>query len=79
MPHQLTSTKTKFVWALEAKKAFEKLQDLFTSAPILTLPTPDWQFIIKMDASDIGGGLMLSQQAERDHKIHPSAFLCPQL
>lgn len=38
--HQLTFSKRKFEWNPQAEKAFSKLKDSFTSAPILVLPDP---------------------------------------
>ncbi len=65
---------TSLYWGPEAKLAFSKLKRHFTSAPILILPNPDKPFIVKVDASDVGVGAMLSQRGE-DNKLHPCAFL----
>lgn len=46
-------------WTPEAKHAFERLKDLFTSAPIPILPDPARQFVVEVDASDLGVGAIL--------------------
>lgn len=50
--------------------AFQVLKRCFTSAPILTLPDPRWQFDVKVDASSEGIGVVLSQRSEEDGKMH---------
>ncbi|KAK3560308.1 hypothetical protein QTP86_006309 [Hemibagrus guttatus] len=54
--HQLMSTLHAVVWPPEAEQVFTRLKDLFTSAPILTLPDPTCQFVVEVDASDLGIG-----------------------
>ena len=39
------------------------------------LPQPSCQFIVEVDASDVGIGAILSQRSEEDQQIHPVAFL----
>ena len=71
----LTSTLRPFSWTPEAESAFLALKSLFTSAPVLILPLPSRQFIVEVDASDVGIGAVLSQQSEEDQQVHPVAFL----
>ena len=73
--HALTSSKVKFSWTPEADQAFERLRVRFTTAPILTLPDPERQFIVEVDASDVGVGAVLSQISADDTKLHPCAYL----
>lgn len=47
---------------------------LFTSAPILVHLDPSCQFVVEVDASDIGIGTILSQQGPMDQKHHPCGF-----
>ena len=70
----LTSTKVQFRWNPAADKAFETLKTRFTSAPILQMPDPDREFVVEVDASDVGVGAVLSQRAASDGKLHPCAF-----
>ncbi|XP_059204107.1 uncharacterized protein LOC131983404 [Centropristis striata] len=53
----------------------QKLRRRFTTAPILTLPDPQRQFVVEVHASNEGVGAVLSQRSERDSKMHPCAFL----
>ena len=73
---QLTSCKVPFVWSSAADAAFKQLKRLFTSAPVLSHPDPSLQFVVEVDASDVGVGAVLSQRAP-DGKLHPCAFFFP--
>ena len=77
--HALTSTQVSFHWNPEAEKAFQELKRRFTTAPILTLPDPQRQFVVEVDASNDGVGAVLSQRSEKDGKMHPCAFLSRRL
>ena len=77
--HALTSSKTRFLWSLPADQAFKRLKEIFTSAPVLTLPDPHQQFVVEVDASDLGIGGILSQRSQADNKLHPCAFLSQKL
>ena len=70
----LTSTAVKFFWSHAAEAAFQALKQRFTSAPILIQPDPSRQFVVEVDASDIGTGAVLSQRSAKDNKVHPCAF-----
>ncbi|XP_029692639.1 uncharacterized protein [Takifugu rubripes] len=59
----LTSSKVPFPWSQAAEKAFQNLKAWFTSAPILLVPDPERQFIVEVDASDVGVGAVLSLNA----------------
>ncbi|KAJ0059379.1 hypothetical protein NL108_016159 [Boleophthalmus pectinirostris] len=52
---------------------------LFTTAPILRVPDPERQFVVEVDASDVGVGAVLSQRASDDCKLHPCAFFSRRL
>lgn len=77
--HALTSSKVQFVWNLRAEQAFQQLKARFTSAPILTVPDPQRQFVVEVDASNDGIGAILSQKSAKDNKLHPCAFLSRKL
>ena len=70
----LTSSKVPFCWSPTADAAFQALKARFTSAPILQVPDPERQFVVEVDASDIGVGAVLSQRSAHDNKLHPCAF-----
>lgn len=71
----LTSSKVLlFKWSPEAEEAFKNLKARFTTAPILQVPDPERQFVVEVDASDVGVGAVLSQRASDDQKIHSYAF-----
>lgn len=76
---KLTSAKHPFQWTAEAEKAFGKLKGLFTTAPVLVQPDPSKQFIVEVDASDVGVGAVLSQRSGSDHRLHPCAFFSRRL
>ncbi len=50
----LTSTKTAFRWSEAAEAAFTNLKSRFVSAPILIAPDPTRQFVVEVDASEVG-------------------------
>ncbi|KAL2080706.1 hypothetical protein ACEWY4_024499 [Coilia grayii] len=70
----LTSSAVGFHWSGAAEEAFLALKARFTSAPILRQPDPNEQFIVEVDASDVGVGAVLSQRSADDRKVHPCAF-----
>ena len=51
------------------------LKHCFISAPILTMPDPQCQFVVEVDASNEGVRAVLSQRSERDGMMHSCAFL----
>ncbi len=60
------------VWTDECQQAFNKIQHLLTSEPILQLPDFERSFILESDASQYGAGSVLSQ--ERQGIIKPVAY-----
>ncbi len=75
----LTSTKVVFRWNTDAQVAFDVLKSRFVSAPVLLVPDPESQFIVEVDASDVGVGAVLSQRSLCDGKVHPCAFFSRRL
>uniref|UniRef100_A0A8C2B1F0 Gypsy retrotransposon integrase-like protein 1 n=1 Tax=Cyprinus carpio TaxID=7962 RepID=A0A8C2B1F0_CYPCA len=75
----LTSVKSRFGWSGPAQEAFDRLKTLFTSAPILLTPDSSRQFIVEVDASEVGVGAVLSQRSASDNKIHPCAYFSHRL
>ncbi|KAK3537472.1 hypothetical protein QTP70_012051 [Hemibagrus guttatus] len=64
----------KLNWTDQARAAFQRLKDCFTSAPILCHPDPDKPFVVEVDASSSGLGAVLSQRHGNPGKVHPCAF-----
>ena len=75
----LPSSKVPFQWSPPAAAAFKILKDRFTSSPILLMPDSERQFVVEVDASDVGVGAVLSQRSGTDHKFHPCAFFSQRL
>ncbi|KAK3543156.1 hypothetical protein QTP70_011951 [Hemibagrus guttatus] len=51
----------KLTWTDPARAAFQQLKSCFTTAPILWNPDPDRPFVVEVDTSSSGLGLVLSQ------------------
>ena len=65
--------KDKFLWGVDADEAFNKLKNVITQAPVLTLPDFSKPFTLEIDASEIGVGVVLSQMQ------HPIAYFSKKL
>lgn len=60
---------TPYVWTSAHEESFTALKNALVSAPVLTLPDFNKQFVIETDASDKGVGAVLQQDG------HPIAFV----
>ncbi len=60
---------------------FSNLKSCFVSAPILVAPDSFRQFLVEVDASEVGvgAGTVLSQRSSSDDRIHPCAFFSHRL
>ncbi|GFU62540.1 retrovirus-related Pol polyprotein from transposon opus [Nephila pilipes] len=67
--HRLTEHKRPFVWSEECEVAFTSLKEASTSAPILSYPDPDKQFILYTDASHANVGAVLSQEIDGQERV----------
>ena len=67
--HRLTEKNRPFVWTDECEKAFVDLRERLTTAPILSYPLPDCQFILDTDASGFALGAVLSQVQNSQEKV----------
>lgn len=77
--HALTSHKIHFSWTPQTEESFQFLKDWFTTATVLVLSDPRWQFVVEVDASVIGVCAILSQRHPPDGQLHPCAFLSRKL
>lgn len=60
--HPITSLQKKgkkFIWTEKCEEAFQKLKECLTSAPILAVPDPTRDFVVCIDASLEGIGVVL--------------------
>ncbi|KAK3518459.1 hypothetical protein QTP70_000644 [Hemibagrus guttatus] len=64
----------KLSWTDQAQTAFLQLKERFTTAPILRHPDPELPFVVEVDASCSGLGVVLSQRHGEPGKLHPCAF-----
>ncbi len=65
----LTSISSHFTWSEVAQNAFDHLKRLFTSAPILITPDPTRQFIVEVDASDVGKHVLFFRIASHPRSV----------
>ncbi|MBN3326358.1 TDRD5 protein, partial [Atractosteus spatula] len=61
-------------WNPEANRAFFRLIQLYSSAPLLRHPDPSLPFIVEVDAFAYGIGAVLSQCHGDGNVLHPCAF-----
>ena len=59
--YQLTKKGTPFVWEASHQAAFDSLKNRLCSAPILSYPRRDRDFVLDCDASDDAAGAVLTQ------------------
>ena len=69
----LKKKKERVVLNEAARNAFHQLKKAVMSAPVLAYPDPNKEYLLKMDASKLGLGAMLSQE-QSDGRYHPVAF-----
>ena len=58
--NRLLKKNKKWHWEIEENKAFEKIKELLTSAPILTCTDFSQPFKLETDASDTGLGAVVT-------------------
>ena len=71
--HRLTHKGTEFIWNVACQEAVEELRRKLTSAPVLSYPALDKDFVLETDASIQGLGAVLSQK-QIDGLLHPVAY-----
>ena len=67
--HDLTKKNQPFVWGHPQQEAFEELKKRLTSAPVLSLPLPEGEYILDTDASDHALGAVLQQRQGNEVKV----------
>ena len=72
--HSLTKKGADFYWSVECQRAFEKLKELLTQAPVLAYPCfgEGKEFILETDASGGLGAVLAQKQA--DGLVNPVAY-----
>ena len=71
--HNLTKKNTQFEWSEKCEEAFTTLKERLSSAPVLSYPSFEKDFVLETDASIEGVGAVLSQRQD-DEQLHPIAF-----
>ncbi|XP_008204128.1 uncharacterized protein LOC103315702 [Nasonia vitripennis] len=66
---RLTRKDQPFVWGEDQQSAFEAIKTLVASAPVLHCPDFDQQFVIQIDASDTGFGVVLTQNINGQDRV----------
>jgi hypothetical protein len=69
----------KFEWTEREQRAFDKIKEAITSAPVLVLPDRDQPFHIEADGSGFATGAVLLKLSSEDNKWHPVTFLSKSL
>ena len=62
--HALTRKNARFSWGPEQQKAFNRLKERLTTAPILGMPRDEGTYYLDTDAADCGIGAVLSQDQD---------------
>ena len=74
---RLTRNNAKFQWDDDCEKSFQELKACLTSAPVLTLPSGNEEFVVYSDASRQELGCVLMQvvaYASRQPKKHEQNY-----
>ena len=66
---RLTQKNRNFSWDDDCQKSFETLKQLLVSAPILSYPETDGDFILDTDGSQFGIGAVLSQIQNGEERV----------
>jgi len=67
--HELTKKNVHFFWGAAQERAFERLKRALTSAPVLSMPLDEGQYVLDTDASDNSMGCVLQQWQEGQLKV----------
>lgn len=75
----LTSTKRGFAWTPECQRAFQHLKAFLSSSPVLRAPDYTRPFHLYVDASGVGVGAVLLQEAQDTGILHPTSYYSARL
>ena len=67
--HALTRKNEPFVWSGQCQTTFDELKTKLTTAPIMTLPRDEVEYILDTDASGWAIGAVLSQVQDAEERI----------
>jgi len=67
--YELTQKGQKFVWTERRQRAFEQLKQILTSAPILSLPRDERDWLVDVDCSNWASGGVLQQWQDGDWHV----------
>ena len=73
----MLSTKTKFSWSQDCQESFDALKARLASTPVLCAPDYNKEFVLCVDASDVGTGGVLCQESE--NILKPVAYMSRKL
>lgn len=66
--------KDKSLWPCIDCRGLNDIIVILVVTPILRILDPALQFVVEVDAWDVGVGAVLLQRAASDQKLHPCAF-----
>lgn len=69
----LLKKSSKFIWNETCQQAFEQIKAILMVSPVLSSPNFEKEFVLQIDASDVGCGAVLLQEDE-DDVCHPVAY-----
>ncbi|CAB0028436.1 unnamed protein product [Trichogramma brassicae] len=67
--NRLLKKNTKYIWGEEQQAAFGRIKALIASAPMLSRPSFEHEFVVQTDASDSGLGAVLTQTIDGEEKV----------
>ncbi|KAK1803891.1 hypothetical protein P4O66_003831 [Electrophorus voltai] len=66
-------------WNSEVEKSFAELKAAFSTALVLQQPDPSKPFVVEIDASNVGVGVVLSQHKGEARQLKPTAYFSKKL
>lgn len=66
---QLTKKGVDFIWSDICKQTFAEIKSILISAPVMSYPRDEGEYILDTDACDVRIGAVLSQVQECEEKV----------